>query len=447
VPQSLTGRLVLLLLLALLVSQLAAALLLSDEREAAVRLVQRENVLLRTVAVVRLLQESPPELQQRIVEAASGGRLLLWLADRPAVQAADTGRLRLSQRLADELGVPAEDVRLANLPAPPRRMEQPGPGWRGRFGPPELRLSVRVGGELWLNADTTPPPPPPRWAWPLLVSLGLAAAATAGAGALAVRHMTRPLGQLAGAADAMGRGDMAAPLPAGGPREVRATTEAFARMRERLARYVEDRTRMLAAISHDLRTPITALRLRAEMLEDAETREKMLATLEEMQKMTEATLAFAREEARAEQTRPVDLAALMETIAEDLAEIGLDVEAAEAERLTVVCRPVALRRALRNLVENACAYGDRARLSLRRAGGHVELLVDDDGPGIPEERMEEVFQPFVRLEASRNRATGGIGLGLSIARSIARSHGGDVLLANRPEGGLRATLQLPADAA
>ncbi|MGH6945491.1 MAG: sensor histidine kinase, partial [Geminicoccaceae bacterium] len=223
----------------------------------------------------------------------------------------------------------------------------------------------------------------------------------------------------------------------------RQATHAFNRMHERLQRFVQDRTRMLAAISHDLRTPITSLRLRAEFVEDEEARRKILETLDEMQRMIEATLAFAREEASREDTRTVDLAALIESLCEDLADMGMEVAFAGAEKTPYACRPVSLKRAIRNLVENAVAYGKRARVSLERVGEEFRVVIEDDGPGIPEADFERVFAPFVRLEESRSLETGGIGLGMAIARSVVRSHGGDIVLMNRPDGGLRATIRLP----
>jgi signal transduction histidine kinase len=206
---------------------------------------------------------------------------------------------------------------------------------------------------------------------------------------------------------------------------------------------MQDRTRMLAAMSHDLRTPITTLRLRAEFVEDDEIRSKILETLEEMQRMTEATLAFVREEAKAEATRQVDLNALIESVAADLSDLGSDVQFAETTRVTYACRPHGMRRALRNLLENAIRYGDKAEVALKEVGEQWLITIDDHGPGIPDDDIDRMFQPFVRLDESRSEETGGIGLGLAIARSIIRGHGGDIKLENREEGGLRATISLP----
>jgi signal transduction histidine kinase len=188
---------------------------------------------------------------------------------------------------------------------------------------------------------------------------------------------------------------------------------------------------------------LTSLRLHAELVEDGETRDKLLTILEELQRMTEATLAFAREEAAREETRLVDLSALTESLCDDLAELGMEAGFMGGGKTPLACRPVSLKRALRNLIENAVAYGHRARIALEQAAGEVRILIDDDGPGIPESELERVFAPFVRLEESRSRETGGIGLGMAIARSIVRAHGGDITLENRPEGGLRTTVRLP----
>lgn len=202
---------------------------------------------------------------------------------------------------------------------------------------------------------------------------------------------------------------------------------------------------MLAAISHDMRTPLTTLRLRAEFISDAETQEKMLATIDEMNAMVEATLTFAREEAAQEDTRTIDLAALIESICADLADLGHDAEFAPSDRAPYACRPVGLKRAIRNLVENAVRYGTRAAIRLERDAHTYIIIVEDEGPGIPEEKLNQVFEPFVRLDESRSKEGGGIGLGLSIVRSIVQSHGGEVALTNRAAGGLRATISLPRD--
>jgi signal transduction histidine kinase len=308
-----------------------------------------------------------------------------------------------------------------------------------------LTIALELPGGRWLTVERVLHPPIPQMIWPMALSLALSALAVAGAVALAVRRIVRPLKTLSAAADRLGRGEAVGSVPEEGPADVRRTTRAFNTMSERLTRFVADRTRMLAAIAHDLRTPITGMRLRAEMVEDAETRARIQAGLDEMAEMTEAALAFARTDAQGEATRRVDLASLVQSVVDDLADAGAAVAYRGPERLDRTCRPTALKRAVRNLVANAVAYGTRAEVVLdETAPQGIELTVADDGPGIPADQLERVFDPFVRLEESRSRETGGSGLGLSIARNIARAHGGDVSLENRPQGGTVARLILPA---
>ncbi len=200
---------------------------------------------------------------------------------------------------------------------------------------------------------------------------------------------------------------------------------------------------MLAAISHDLRTPLTLLRLRTENVENAEEQERMLATIAEMDAMIAATLAFARGEATAEPSRLTDVTALLASIVDDIADAGMPVTMDPAAPVVCDCRPAALRRAVSNLIDNAVKYGKAAHAAIAATPRTVEVSIDDEGPGIPEQELTRVFQPFYRLEDSRSRETGGVGLGLAIALSIVEAHGGELTLANRPEGGLRAHIALP----
>lgn len=200
---------------------------------------------------------------------------------------------------------------------------------------------------------------------------------------------------------------------------------------------------MLAAVSHDLRTPLTRLRLRAELVDDLEQQGKIVADIVEMEEMVNSTLAFFRDDAVAEAVRPLDLASLVRTVVNEWTDMGHEVALLDCPPCAIEGRPVGLKRALVNLIENATRYGDRARVSLGRGPSEAILTVDDDGSGVPQEKLEEVFEPFVRLETSRSRATGGVGLGLALVRSVVRAHGGSVKLENLAGRGLRATLRLP----
>jgi len=317
------------------------------------------------------------------------------------------------------------------------------------LGPSGFQASLLLPDGEWLNLRVTMPPPRPWHSATFLAAFVVMTVAAVLLILWAVKRLMRPVRLLAEAADRLGRDVNAPPLAEDGPSEVATAAHAFNRMAERIRRFVADRTQMLAAIGHDLRTPITRLRLRAEFMDDDEQRRKMLADLDEMEQMIGATLAFARDDAAAEPASPIDLAALCRTVADEAADARPELAEAVCyegpERLTLRARPVALKRAIANLVSNALTYGGAARLRLDRPeGGVVRLSVEDDGPGIPESELEAVFTPFRRLEASRNRETGGTGLGLTIARNILRAHGGDVVLRNRTGGGLVAVASLPA---
>lgn len=455
-PRSFTGQLALLLVLALLAAQAAAILIYSHERIKLARDTFQEAILDRTAAILLLLEDAPEDLHFRMLDTASSP--FFRFSTSPEAR---TPRHRspesdaATRNLAQQLGIPPRRVivavgpevsegrwpllQLLTLLMPgaehPEKGPRPGSNW--------LRVSVAMKNGSWLNLSVGPPPGPPPFGRPFLTSLILSSLATLAVAVFVAGRMARPMRRLADAADRFGRGEAIEPLPETGPDEAQRSARAFNTMRERLGRFVKDRTTMLAAISHDLRTPLTSLRLRAEMVEDDETRDKLVETIEEMRSMSDATLAFVRADQTEEETRAVDLSALAESVVEDLIELGLEASLEEGGHPVVRCRPVALKRALRNLVENAVRYGGGASVAVGESRGEAFIRVTDGGPGVPEEDVERVFEPFVRGETSRNRETGGIGLGLAIARTIARSHGGDIQLRNRPEGGLEAILTIP----
>lgn len=256
--------------------------------------------------------------------------------------------------------------------------------------------------------------------------------------------VTAPMADFARASERLGMGVNAPPMAEDGPEEVRTTARAFNQMQARIRSFVEDRLRMLAAISHDLRGPITRLRLRIEQIEiDADAQRKMLADLDEMSQMVESSLAFARDEATNEISQPVDLAALLNTLCDDAVDAGHRADFDWDGRLVFQGRPLAMKRLFANLIDNAVRYGGEVKVRASSDQHMVQVIIEDEGPGIPEDQTENVFKEFFRLERSRNKRTGGIGLGLPTARSIARAHGGDIVLQNRPGGGLRATVTLP----
>ncbi|WP_141261169.1 ATP-binding protein [Komagataeibacter diospyri] len=272
-----------------------------------------------------------------------------------------------------------------------------------------------------------------------------------------VRRLIAPVSTLAAAAEELGRNMNAPPMPENGPREVARAAHAFNTMAHRIRRYLMDRTLMLTAIGHDLRTPITRLKLRAEFVEDDEMRTKMLNDLDELEAMVAATLAFGRDASQREPMGQINLTAMLQTIADEAAETHIDAAdkimfvSENMPDVLVRARPMALKRALNNLVTNAVKYGGGARITLlhpHKGNGEdaeeykVTILIEDEGPGLPTEDLERMFDPFVRAEQSRNRETGGTGLGLSISRNIIWGLGGDIRLGNRQPHGLRVTVTL-----
>jgi signal transduction histidine kinase len=461
--RSLTSQLIALMLLTLMLSQVLFLLIISDERERSLRSVRQDEVITRTLAIARLVRTTNPAVHGQVTDAASTSLVRYWLNSSPTTNTElwkQSARIRLLQAppslLAaggDQNQPPPPNPRITedDLPPstssswvsiPPNTSGQSAylldlDSWGG-FG-----MRTEVYPDLWLEAVYARPESTTALTWKYYALLGISATLVLLIATLVARRVSRPLKRLTVAAERLGRGEEIEAVPEQGADDIRHTAEAFNRMQSRLHRFVEDRTKMIAAISHDLRTPITSLRLRAEFISDTETKAKIIETLDEMKAMTEATLAFSQDASTAVQARTVDINALVESLCEDLAELGLKVAFTQGERVPWRCRPDALRRALRNVIENAVRYGTRAYVKLEQTPSGLNIMVEDDGPGMLESEFENVFAPFVRLEISRNRDTGGVGLGLSIARSILRSHGGDIQLSNRPTGGLRATLSLP----
>lgn len=444
-PRSLLGQLALLILAAFLAAQAISLWMFADERGAAIRAAQRFETVERAAAVARALDTAPAESREAILAAVDSPLVRFSLGDAPLVGA---GRMTLAP-MGERGDIRSEEVTVSPHDGQPRdppaaftslheRMRAAG------VAPVEFRISIPLEGGDWLNVAARFQRPdiqtPPALLGATLLSIALVMAALW----YGLGRITKPLRQLADAADGFGIDAPAPEMPRQGPREVRALSEALGRMHARLSTMIGDRTRMLAALGHDLRSPITALRIRAEMVDDDETRERMAATLDEMQDMVEATLAYARGVSTDQPMDETDLAALVGELSAEQSETGPAITVAPTGPVPARIRRTALRRALRNLMENAQRYGGGVQVTLRAADGAVEILIDDNGPGIPEADLAKVFDPFTRLETSRSRETGGVGLGLPIARSILRAHGGDVVLSNRPEGGLRAEVTLPA---
>lgn len=315
------------------------------------------------------------------------------------------------------------------------------------LSPPILVVQLELAPDTWLYVATLLGVPDIfsgyRWLSEERLLAGIVVLLTVLAlSLLGITSVTRPLARLSRAARQLGDDLDSPPLKESGPKEVAATAVAFNRMQRRIREQVEERERLFSAISHDLKTPITRMRLRAEMLDDPLQRERFCASLDELSELVKGALASVKGLDLHEEPQPTDLNALTTELAEALRLQGGEVQVAgQVAPLTV--KPLAMKRCLANLLENAVFYGHRARVTLEEQAGVVRLHIHDSGPGIPKDQLGRVFSPFVRLEVSRSRHTGGSGLGLGIARHIARAHGGDITLANHPTGGLLATLTLP----
>ena len=306
-----------------------------------------------------------------------------------------------------------------------------------------LLLSASLADGQWLNARMNTPRADPFLSARLGAATLLLYLIVLGATLFVASRLVRPLRALTGAAERFGgRGEPELVEPRG-PADLRRAIDAFNAMNCRVVALLDEKDRMLGAIGHDLRTPLASLRIRAEGVEDDAERARMVATIDEMAATLEDILVLARSGRAREDERAMDVAALADAVVEEYRDLGQPVEMERGERQVLSVRPNLLRRAVRNLVDNAVKYGGSARVAVRTEGGELLIEVRDPGPGIPEDQLHAVLEPFHRLEASRNRNTGGSGLGLAIARAVAETHEGELRLANGAGGGLVATLALP----
>lgn len=449
-PSSLFARTVLVVVGGLIVAQSLSVLLLFDERSRWFLQGRITRSSHRIADAVRVVEAQRPEIR---AEVAAG---FVDPAFRIEVRAAEPALPASDPALIEPAGILAADL-LRELPPrarsevsarfdPEPRPAQPAPClFRSLI--PATRIEARVAsadGAHWYHVIYRLPADarglPDRLLRDIALQLGVLLLLLL----VAVRWVTRPLSVLATAADRLGRNLDEPPIPERGPGEVRRAAQAFNRMQQRLRELLAQKAHMLAAVSHDLKTPITRLRLRAEMLTESEPRARIARDLDEMEAMVGATLELMRGSTDVEPLVRTDLLALVESLQADYEDTGRAVSLVESGPVTPIeLRPRAIRRCLANLIDNGLNYGGRVRLRIVDAPDVLRIEIDDDGPGIPEADLARVFEPFYRVEGSRNRESGGTGLGLAIARSIALEHAGDLVLENRAEGGLRASLLLP----
>ncbi len=439
-PGSLAARTALVLLLGLAVVQVAGLTIHALDRLDVQRLGQARNLAVRVVSLYRTMAlTDPPRRAAILAELHRGSNLVAVLSAAPPA-------VGMPEMPTPEQRLLRVNMNLIPLGGPKLRWRQlvvyGGHSWHRAI------VGMQLPDDEWLNVKAELEPLRPWHSPTFLVAFVLMTAAAALLTLWAVRRLTAPVRTLAAAAEALGRDVNAAPLPENGPTEVAIAAVAFNTMAARIRRFVQDRTELLTAIGHDLRTPITRLKLRAEFVEDDEQRGKILADLEELEAMVAATLAFGRDARTTEAVSQLDLAELLRTILDEAGDANPDVvdelNYEGPAHLTVQARSLALKRVFVNLVANAINYGRSATVRLINPIDRLVVVeVEDHGPGIVAADLDRVFEPFHRGEPSRNRETGGVGLGLPIARNIMRAHGGDVTITNRPSGGVKATVTLP----
>ncbi|MEJ0025727.1 MAG: ATP-binding protein [Rhizomicrobium sp.] len=442
-PRTLGVQLIVVTAAAVLISNIAVAawFQLGSERMSERDL--NERLLDRSASTSTLLAAIPAKSRESAANAMSSGFWTFTLHHGKAAQLPmDDEEIKLANRLRellpdDKAKLPVSVKRVVGAPPEDGRARPhstPGPAT-------QFVLPVVRGTQLIATFYHQPAPP---WPTEIIIAACMAIFVASAAAAYISSRVARPLTALAAAASVAAGGGTAPRVPEEGPDDVRNAAVAFNAMTDRVSRTMESQRQLLSAVGHDLRTPITAMRINLEFIADDELRERLETNLAELQALTESVLSAARG-AGGESKRNIDLSALIESLCADLDDLGEPVTWRAHGPAPMACRPDEIRRAVRNLVENAVAYGRRADVQLRETPAAYEIVVEDEGPGIPDGEQARVFEPFVRLESSRNSDTGGTGLGLTLVKAIAHGHGGGVSLENRPEGGLRARLSLPRE--
>ncbi len=448
-PKSLIGQIALIMAGALLVAQSINFSLILTERQRVSRARSEGPVINRFVNFAQRLATLPVVNRGAMVPPPSR-RARISLSGESAIplQSVDALLVERLRESAAAHGMTFRDVRAATSDEvhwPPRH---PGEIDRERSEEQRRRyrsllLSIQLRDGAWVNARMTTPRPDPWLALQPALSTLLIYLIILAAMIWMAARLVRPLRRLAAAAERFeGRGEPPHVEPTG-PADLRHAIIAFNAMGARVSAMLGEKDRMLGAIGHDLRTPLASLRIRAENVEPDEERLPMIATIEEMTAMLDNTLALARSGRATEEPRAVDLTALADTVVEEHRALGHDVELEAGVRVTGRVQPDLLRRAIRNLVENAVKYGGGARVLVRESDDEIAIEISDSGPGIEPGELEQVLEPFYRTDKSRSRETGGAGLGLTLARAAALAHGGSLALRNREQGGLAATILLP----
>lgn len=458
---SMVGRVFLILVGGIVATAALTTYIANSERRELYTHIRSHHAVDRLEQFIRIIEEVPPEARNRVIASTSRGEYRAEEADQPSRQGDPAPDIEeaLAKRFTTDrdfkvrridCGGPNGDreERRSTVFSPPLSFRPGGPPPHARDKCFSLSFTVKGGSRLNVSWQSRPEPrgdpsgaaPRSPLPWLLLVftaCLGLLAYIIA-------RMTTRPLERLADAATELGRDIDRPPLAEAGSTEVRHATAAFNAMQAQLRRYIQERTQMLAAITHDLQTPLTRIRLRLEKVGDPELQARLLDDLSAVQAMIRDGLDLARSMNSEEPRQAIDIDSLLDSVCADAADAGQAVALSGQTGATVSAQPNALRRCLTNLIDNAVKYGERADVTALLDAGQVVVCIRDGGPGIPDAMLEKVFEPFFRLEGSRSRDTGGTGIGLTIARNIAEKHGGTLRLRNHPQKGLEVRLTLPA---
>lgn len=461
-PQTLPVWVLLIVIAGLMISQIATLYIVSRDRAAANDVVDLYRLNDRAFSLVQLMHDATPEERKATASGLFNATYALTVSETPAVTSSIAGDDQLAEledilvgRLS-KFGI--TDARVRRDPATQEADAPEGEVMNKDIGQVErdllvlaadfaqsdkLTASLRFSDGQWLNFTEPITPAGPILSVDSLPLYSLIAGLVVVMSIWSLRRLTAPYRMMETAVNRIGNDLKSPPIAETGSREIRAAAKAVNAMQMRLRDYVEDREHLAAALAHDLRTPLTRMRLRLELLRKSAAREALAHDLADIESIASSVIDFAKFEVTEEKAERIDFWSLVESVADMFEDASFDEDATPTRGLICIARPVALRRCITNLVQNAVTYGKKAHIGVRRSGNTITLGIRDEGPGIPQAKLDQVFGSFVRLEQSRNRETGGLGLGLTIARNIARGAGGEISLSNHPAGGLLTELRLP----
>lgn len=462
-PQTLPAWVLLIVIAGLLASQVTTLYIVARDRAASSDVVDYYRLNDRAFSIVQLMYSATPQERRHMASGVASSSYAMTVSDTPAVASAiaqDDQLAELEDILVGRLSkFGVTEARVRRDPASlmdrlPRRSASDSDVGEvekdllalaaGFARSDKLTASIQFADGQWLNFTEPILPPGPVLSLESLPLYAVMAGLVVVACVWSLRRLTAPYRVMERAVNRLGKDLKSPPISETGSREIRAAAHAINTMQARLRAYVEDREQLAAALAHDLRTPLTRMRLRLALLRNSKIRDYLARDLGDIETIARSVIDFATFEVAEEKAERIDFLSLAESVADDFEDATLEEEGMRSRQLICMARPVALRRCVTNLVQNAVTYGRKAHLTLRRDGGWIVLAIRDEGPGIPQGKLDAVFNPFVRLEGSRSRETGGLGLGLTIARNIARSAGGEIGLANHPGGGLLTELRLPS---